>query len=371
MTDDLQTLLHDRAAGADLGAVDLLAVTRDGSARVRRRRAATYAGGLALAAVLGTLGATALGGGPLGDDGRAVDPAGAPTAAAGAAPTWYSEGRLHHDGTSTDLGLDVVTYARTAHGFVLVDARDVVWSWTGGEPVEVGRSAEAFQRVAGDLDGALAAWVDTSGAARVLRVLDQRERTVVDRGEVGTGEAAVTAVDGDRVWWREGAASLTWSGTGVPEQLPDDTTVLAAAGGMIVHQDGTTISVSDGIVPSSDARVLDREYRDVGALSTDGRLWSADADELLVWRTDDGSYLDTRLERPFATGVEWLDTDTLVVLAGRATEGSQASERAMRAEILVCDVLTTNPCRTVADDLGTFDDLDDGDFALPVGIEIG
>lgn len=364
---DLPTLLHDRADRAHLAPVDLDAVVRAGDRRVRRRRLATYGATLAVA---GVVGGTALLGG--GDDGarRAVDPAAPTTGADAAGASWYLDGRLHHDGTSTDLGLDVVTYVRTASGFVLVDTDDVVWSWTGtGDPERVGVAADAQPRLAGDPDGDRAAWVGATAPDRGVVVLDQASGLTTELNGLGAGEAAVTAVDGERVWWHEGARSLTWSVVdgGEPQRLPDGTTVLAAQGGRIVHQvDGQPVRTTTG-TPGPGDTVLDEEYRDVGALSPDGALWSADADEVGVVRTSDGSAVPLEVDAPFSTGYEWLDEDSLVVLTG---EGDPDDGGSMTARILVCEV-PDGGCTDVSGELGTFDDLEAGDLALPVGVEIG
>lgn len=371
---DLPTLLHERADRATLAPVDLTAVTREGSRRVRRRRLAVSA--TALAAVAG-LGATAVLGG--GDDAaRVVDPAfSAPSSGA----SWYLDGRLHHDGTSTDLGLDVATYVRTRAGFVLVDTDDVVWSWTGGRPERVGVAADAPQRLAADAEGDRVAWIDpTEQDGPSVRVLDLGsgelaasfrvgEASEEARGGDAGGDTMVTAVEGDRVWWVEGRRSLTWTGPGggAPTRLPDDTRVLAASGGRIVYEADDQIRTTTSGTPTADDTVLDESYRDVGALSPDGRLWSADADTLVVRRTTDGSPLDVALDTPFATGWAWADADSLLVLAGAgtATEGID-----LRAQVLVCEVPEMT-CETLAEDLGTFGELEVGDFALPLGIEIG
>jgi hypothetical protein len=367
---DLPTLLHDRADRATLSPVDLDAVTRDGERRVRRRRVTTYAGALAVA---GAVASTALLGGGATD--RALDPA-SPVPASAA--SWYLDGRLHHDGTSTDLGIDVATYVRTRAGFVLVDTEDVVWSWTGGEPARVGVAADGPQRLAGDADGDLAAWIDTSGDSgrSEVRVLDQSAGEVtgfVGARDADPRETMVTAVDGDRVWWVEGGRSLTWAvdpttgapGT-VPERLDDGTRVLAAAAGRIVYELDGEVRTSVGTREGPGYEVLDDQYRDVGALSTDAALWSADADEVGVVRTSDGSAVTLEVDADFSTGYEWLDEDSLVVLAGY---GDPDEGGAMTARILVCEVLDGG-CTDVSGDLGTFDELQARDFALPVGVEI-
>ena len=107
---DLPTLLHARADRAQFAPIDLDAVVRTGERRVRRRRLATYGGALAVA---GAVGATALLGGGSGTP-RAVDPASPVPGAIAQHASWFLDGRLHHDGTATDLGLDVVTYVRTS-----------------------------------------------------------------------------------------------------------------------------------------------------------------------------------------------------------------------------------------------------------------
>lgn len=367
---DLPTLLHERAERASLAPLDLEAITRAGDRRLGRRRLATYAGGLAVA---GAVTATALLGGD--GPGRAVDAA-APLAPAIPGPSWYLNGLLHHDGAVTDLGIDVATYVRTATGFVLVDTDDVVWSWTGGEPERVGVATPAGdQRLAGDVDGDLAAWVDTTGGAPQVRVLDQASGRVTGFFRVGVGAPAgtdavpvVTAVDGDRVWWVEGARSLSAAvGADDRTRLPDGTRVLAAEDGRLVYeQEGRVLTTADG-TPAAGDTVLDDSYRDVGALSPDGASWSADADSVGVVRTADAAPVPLEVGAPFSTGFAWLDDDSLVVLAG---EGDLDDGGTMTARVLVCEV-PAGDCTDVSGDLGTFDELEAGDFALPVGVEIG
>lgn len=356
---DLPTLLHQRADRAALQPVDLDAVTRAGERRVRSRRLTTYAAGLALA---GALASTAL---PDGGDGtdRALDPA-AQVPATGV--SWFLDGRLHHDGTSTDLGIDVATYVRTGAGFVLVDTGGTVWSWTGGEPRRVGRAVAGPPRLAGDSDGSSAAWVEGDGADRGLVVLDQTTGLTTELQRTGTGEAWVSAVEGDRVWWREGERSLTWSAAsgGTPTLLPDGTTVLAAEADRVVSEVDGQIRTSVGAGTST---VLDEEYRDVGALSADGAWWSGDADQVRVVRTADGATAPLVVDADFSTGVAWLGPSTLVVLTGR---GDLDDGSAMSAGLAVCEV-PAGPCETITEDLGTFAELEDGDFALPVGVEVG
>jgi hypothetical protein len=361
---DLPTLLHERADRAHLAPIDLDAVVRTGDRRVRRRRLATYGGALAVAGAVG--GAALLGGG--GGSPRAVDPASpVPSASAGDA-SWFLDGRLHHDGTSTDLGLDVVTYVRTSVGFVLVDTDDVVWSWTGrGEPERVGTAAEASPRLAGDPQGTVAAWIQVRGSERSVTMVDQATGTTSELRGAGDGDAAVTAVDGDRVWWRQDGQSLSWSRTQGEVPVPPGTTVLAAAAGRIVYLRDDRVLTALGTAPGDDDVVLDDSYHDVGALSPDGALWSADADEVGVVRTSDGEPVPLDLDAAFSTGYEWLDEDTLVVLAG---DGDPDDGGSMTARILVCEV-PGGSCTDASGELGTFDDLEAGDFALPVGVALG
>jgi hypothetical protein len=365
---DLPTLLHERADRAQLAPIDLDAVVRTGDRRVRRRRLATYGGALAVA---GAVGATALLGGGGGTP-RAVDPASPVPGAIAQHASWFLDGRLHHDGTATDLGLDVVTYVRTSVGFVLVDAADAVWSWTGGEPVRVGSAADGDQRLVADADGTTAAWIEASDEAGPgVRLLDQSTGEVSATFRFGTGasrEATVTAVDGERVWWLEGGRSLTWADPEeTPTRLPDGTRVLAVQDGRLVYLDGDGPVRTTSGTPGPGDTVLDEGYRDVGALSPDGALWSADADQVGVVRTSDGERVALDVDAAFSTGYEWLDEDSLVVLAG---DGEPDDGGSMTARILVCEV-PAGTCTDVSGDLGTFDDLEAGDLALPVGVELG
>ena len=58
----------------------------------------------------------------------------------------------------------------------------------------------------------------------------------------------------------------------------------------------------------------------MGAFSPDARYYTADADELQVYDVSTGTRVGLDLDRGFATGFEWLDAETLVVLAAAEAE---------------------------------------------------
>lgn len=104
--------------------------------------------------------------------------------------------------------------------------------------------------------------------------------------------------------------------------------------------------------------MLPHVYGSMGVFSPDARYYSSDADEPEVHDARTGRRIDFDLGgRTFATGYEWLDDETLAMLAAKGENGP--------VELLSCAV-PEGSCTSVVDDLGTFEELL-GHFQLPVG----
>ncbi len=108
MTDDLKTLLHDRADRIDFAQPDLAAITRDGDRRARSRTLRRGATGLAVAAVTAvavSLALPHLGGRP--DTTRI----GVATQPSGTTPiTWVTGSVIHSGDDPIDVGLEVTSF---------------------------------------------------------------------------------------------------------------------------------------------------------------------------------------------------------------------------------------------------------------------
>jgi hypothetical protein len=92
-----------------------------------------------------------------------------------------------------------------------------------------------------------------------------------------------------------------------------------------------------------------------GQFSEGGHYLTLDADSPEVFDVRTGEQVDFGL-RGFATGYEWLDADTLVILSADTEHG--------QLRLLTCTVPAAD-CQ-VAVELGDVDEFP-GDLALPVG----
>jgi hypothetical protein len=102
----------------------------------------------------------------------------------------------------------------------------------------------------------------------------------------------------------------------------------------------------------------------MGSFSPDAGYYSADADEPMIFDTRTGEPVALDLDAGFATAFEWLDDTTAVVLASDRPAGDA------QASLWTCTV-PSGECDPFAEDLGTFDELGGGGFALPVGEPLG
>ena len=365
MTEKLKQLLHEQAESAQLAPLDADAIARSGDRRRRRRRGAAVAG---LAATLVVAGGVASRVG--GDETVADDPA-AP-AAVSAEVTWATGTTIHAPSGDVEVGRQVRSYVRTAAGYVVADPRGVVWSVRDGEVTRVGQTDERVPRLVSDDESGLAGWVDTAADAPVFVVLDQATGEVTRHTghtdpSMGTladeaDPAFFYAIDAGTAYWRDqrGAVATDLDSGEARVVDPDARNgfdISDAEDGIIAFSGdrGTVL----GTAPGEGVRLADA-HGSAGAFSPDARWFSADADEPQVYDARSGDPVRLDLDRGFATGYEWLDDDTLVVIAAR-TEASPV-------ELLTCEI-PAGDCERVAE-LPPFDKLAVG-FALPVGQPTG
>lgn len=357
MTEKLKTLM-DESSDLQFATPDLDRIVRAGDRTVRRRRLVTGAAGLAAAAVVAT-GAVALAGGDGG--GTSTDPANAPT---GPVAEWASGTVLHTQTGPVDLGHPIRAYVRTSAGYVAADDRGTVWSIVDGEVDQVGETSADHPRLVGDDDVPEAAWVDPSNGRYIA--YDQRHRQVII---LRAARGDVVAIDARRLYVDEdGTDRVLAIGEG-PEAVLDPP---AAHSSFLGWEDGVAVWWSDHEGQSEylvgrtemDPVVIPDVRGDMAVLSPDARWVSLDADEPRVFDTSTGEQVQMDVDgREFATGYAWVDDDTLLMIAGRTTDGP--------IELLVCTVPdgTCTPDAGSAGQLGTFDDMEQ--FALPIGTTIG
>jgi hypothetical protein len=364
MTEKLKDLMDD-AADLEFAPVDLDAVTRAGDRTVRRRRGVTGLAALATAAVVGGVAYVGL---PGGEAAREQTPV---VSVATGQVSYVLDGTLHTESGSWPLGHPASAYVTTDAGVAYADPQGRVHAEGGDAPI--GHTDARFPRLVADGEGSLVGWVDTSGARPVFVVHDLASGTEVMRSDEftepgqdsladGRDPAYFYAIDGRTAYWRDGrgavAVDLDSGGVRVVDaNARNGFDILAVEDGLIASDAGdagTRIStdVTGGLV-------IPGVYGSLAVLSPDARWISVDADEPQVYDARDGSRVDIDVQgRVFATGYAWLDDGTLAVIAARSEAGP--------AELLRCRV-PQGDCSVAFGDLGTFEELQDGSFALPVG----
>lgn len=397
MNDLLRETLRDEADHLAPATVDLDAIVRAGRARVRRRRsgAVVVAAGVCAAGV--ALSTSWLGQAD-GPDTR-VPVAGAPALDfAELQPSWAVGDVVHYGDAALQLPADVHSYVLTAHGVVYADREGAVRLETGSGSTAVGQVHARRGYLRSDRQGRYAAWIDTSQAEAALVVLDtatgevaRREAVQQPARDTEFGTPYVYAVDGGTVLWMDGRGALALdvpSGdTTVLDETADHFTIIAARDGVVVHDGLASLpphgegNGPDGHYVSKLSEVLTRDYADVqgptrlvttasfGFLNPGGDLMTFEhEDAYSVFSTDDGSQIVGRLSDPgWATGYDWLDARTTVVMAlPDFTDGAEESS----IDILTCTV-PESVCTTVATGVAQMDTDGAGGLALPVGEALG
>ncbi|MDQ4054763.1 MAG: hypothetical protein M3237_18995, partial [Actinomycetota bacterium] len=289
-----------------------------------------------------------------------VDPTTGPASVT--AVTWATGSTLHSPDGDSDVGHPVEIYVRTAAGFAFTDPDGVVRTLVDGVVTEVGRLDPDEPRLVGDADGSLVAWADRSGPRPSYVVTDLAGgRTHVLDDDVEAGPVLLDAVDGRTVYLQDGRGAVALDvdsreASVVDPSATDWPEIVAAEDGLIAF------SGDDGVVVRAPGRgpvTLAGGFGDTAAFSPDGRWVTIDADQPRVYDARTGEPQTFTIEDEFATGFEWLDEHTLVLIAA-ATPGST-----MR--LLTCQ-LPDGTCAEAAV-LGQPDRVEDT-LALPVGMPI-
>lgn len=362
MTEKLKTLM-DEVTGMvdhDFATPDLDTIVRTGDRTVRRRRIVGGAAALAVVAAVAT-GVVLLDHDGDSNAGFAGDDLGS------GVPMWTEGSALHVGAHTYDLGVDVVTLVRTAEGVAYIGDDSGVYVFDGRESDRIGTSVDSeWSGLVGDSDGSWVGWVSEAGDERdyVARDLatgaEFRDPVRIDphaKQPLDTG--MFLAIDGSTAYRYDGR------GTSRTDLDSGDTTLVGSADDpvlIVAAEDGTTVRwIEDGNggdigtdVVDADGKVLlgHESGRTVGALSPDG-VWAAGLEDGSVWKVATGEEiaLDTGSAGD-AIGYDWLDGDTLMVLA--EIPDSEGSIR-----LLQCDV----PAGTCADT--TELDFSKGRIALP------
>lgn len=324
MTEQLKTLM-DRAADLDFAAVDIDAITGAGDRTVRRRRrvATGVAGITALAAITTT---AVL----LGDDGTTrTDFVDNPSITD--VPLWTEQTTLHTPTGAVDLGVEVVSFARTSAGIVLMGLEDDdelgVYAFTGaGDPVRIGTADDPHLR--SDPDDPYVGWLDKDGKDYEAVIFDQ------STGERVWAEPAraeysfpIVAIDDRRALLAdadEGPTRLLDIETGQVADLSDPSryeyfldiegelvaTLLESRGGRDL---GFKVSRLGSDEPDVEIRAEDAGP---AVFSPGGRWISVAGEDIDVVEVATGAAVDIgALDDRQGFGYEWVDGDTLMVLA--------------------------------------------------------
>lgn len=369
MTEKLKTLMDD-AAEVDFATPDLDAIYRDGDRTVRRRRLTVGAAGLAAAAV--TVGAVAIGAG--GDDpGTAV--AGDPAPLTGI--TWAWDGALHtSDGGVYDVGHTIKAYVRTSVGYAFLDDKDMAYSFIDGVVEEIGPVSHPWPQLYADEEGTLVGWVEGTEDDRRFVVHDLATGATERFGDPAGMEQrsefdpfAMYAIDGRTAYVQDsrGAIAVDVDSGDVrvieaqPEEWFDikgvEDGVIAFAGPWNESGEDDMAGTVVGASPTDGVELLPG-WGDPAYFSPGAAYVSLEGDHPEVYDTTTGQRIKIDLDgRPYGTGYDWLDNDTIVVGAAPRMVGP--------LEILTCEV-PAGTCTVVVPDLGMFEDIE-GRIAIPDG----
>lgn len=368
MTDQLKTLMHQRADGVAFDPIDVATLTRTGDRAVRRRRTVRSAAvGVTVLACVGA-GAVVARGRDGADQVRVAD-----TGSLATDTYSWARGSVLHTGTSqVDVGHPIKAYVRTALGYVFTDGEGAVYAVDDSGVRHVGATSTAQPVLVSDPRGALAAWVDPTGPRPAFVVLDQASGAVTRDDQHTTPEmvpgleggspAAVYAIVGTVVYRHDHRGAVAVDTADGSAQVLDATAGprlgIAGAGPGVVAFDtvrGTQVGAT-----RATARPIDGLSGSPVEFSPDGRYVTSDSETLDVFDVADGNRIAFDLDRGFAFGLEWLDDDTLVVVAAQEPNDDAA------AELLTCTV-PAGVCHTVVTSVGTFTELS-ADGAFPAGI---
>jgi hypothetical protein len=378
MTGQLRTTLQRRADQLDTWQVDPEVIARAGDRRIRRRRTALAGGVAGIIAVAG--GVTVL---VARDHATQVQPADQDVK-----PLTYAVGSVIHTGNGTvDVGRKVDAMVRTKWGFVFSTPDHQVFSEQDGEVHQIGHLPANSKLFASD-DGWVTAWWDGQviqtwpgygpGESATTVDFDRSSPHGPTSGWPSGSPPRVEAVSDGHVWYFDGRdhwISESWptTTTAIWKDVnpPGSGTVVDAAGDQILVKtdDGMTVTTANllpervdqqaGWKPGGDLTGLTAQVKnlDYGDLAPDGKHWFTDEnDEFAVFDSATGQRQDpAHPGYAFAAPYQWLDDDTMAVLALKGTSDNEP------VSLLTCHV-STDDCQVTAPDIGHY-----GDFAVPVG----
>ncbi len=330
MTEDLRTLLRERADLPDFAPVDVSTLTQDGARIVRRRRwTVAAASAAAVVAVAGLAFAVR----PDTDAGPPLDtPPGADTL------TWASGGVLHTSSGDIATGLDIDVFVQTEAGYVIADGSEL-FAVVEGEPSSLGTVASrvpgAVPHLVGDTDGTLAAWRD--GSSYQVRDLATGQQFSF----VATySDAEVMAVDGRTLYVDE----------------PSERVAIDVDSATRTELEGDPVAFEDGVMVTQDDRGFLVDGRRLGTFvqgsvrgfSPDARWLVVNVDQIsqglgttYVYDVATGDRVSLEVADPYKQILGWSDAHTLVVIA--RSDG--------RFQLLSCRVPDLR-CEVAVPDLG-------------------
>ncbi len=346
--------LHEHVDAAAFTPPDLTAIHAQGHRALRRRRAGLVGAGFVAASLVIAAITLAVVAGP--DNAGGKIPVARDPGAGGPEVVWVEGATLHSTATGeTDLGRRAVALVRTSAGAVFADEAGAIFAVAAGEVTQVGSTNPEAIRLVSDPAGPRAVWLDEEGTRIVSYDQATGADLVLDKRITDPG-ARLTALDGDTAYVSVGqeARSVNLVNGVVRVVAEDGSEVLDAADSLLALGSDSGIRLS-GPGP---ATVLRDDYGDVGTFSPDGAWFSSDADDPRVVDVATGDRATFDAPGFFATGYEWLDATTLVMIA-------QQSEAAP-FELLTCQ-LPAGTCRPVAE-LGTYEQIAERGLVLPVGL---
>uniref|UniRef100_UPI0016012303 hypothetical protein n=1 Tax=Nocardioides stalactiti TaxID=2755356 RepID=UPI0016012303 len=219
-------------------------------------------------------------------------------------------------------------------------------SFDGVHTELLGSAADTdLSSVVSDAQGTWIAWVDQDGDRRTFAAHDLETGTTLFEplrldpdGEEPLDTGLVLAVDGSTAYWLDArgttAIDLVSSEKRRVGDPGESVLVIGAENGTLVRwrESATGGDLGTDVVDADGSVLLGyRQVGTVGALSPDGR-WVASLDSALVWDVRSGTRVDLATGAPLdAIGYEWLDEDSLMVLA--EIQDDDTALRLMRCEV--------------------------------------
>ena len=368
MNQPVRDLMTERADRLDAPDLDVAAIMRDGSQRLRRRRARLGGAAGALVAC-GVVAATAVPGLlPSSPEATRAELSFA-SAFAERHPSYAVGSTVHLDGREFTVPTPVHAMVQTTAGIVYSDRDGDVWSAPGDSPAEkVGTTDPEWPRLA--VDGATAAWAEESSSGATFVVLDQASgattRIAAEGGAVDDPQAL--AVDGDDLYVRDGRGlvrvDLTTRAAEVVSDWHGDLEVVDVEQGQIAHvalqevRNHEVVRSEAGFVSATIGEGTKVEAWTMVDLSDDGAhlLGETEPDTFAVFDVATGTHeLISSPDHEFLIGYRWLDADTYLALGMNPPYDSRS------VDLLQCDL--DGGCTVAAEAIGSFD----GGVVLPLG----